>query len=197
MAKNNRDLGITELEDFAPHLRPTLEQSIEGMEFFGQITDNDAAKIPEPVFIEHILPMLANRSGKQSLEKWQQIAGTVMRPIDVYDAKTNAHLFRVPPILRSINEEFTGHGSRSAFEVVQTAEQKRRVMPAMGDAHIRVNLTDRVRHIPAEANQVVHWNEILKRYGYPPILKMETSENEVEDAANKPNEPEIDGFDDF
>lgn len=196
---SRRELGVAnEVEDFAPHLRQTLENSIEGMEFFDQITDNDAAPVPEPVFVEHLLPMLANRSGKQNLDKWQEIAGTVMRPLDVYDPKTEKVLFRVPPILRSIDEEFTGHGKLSAYEIVQTAEQKRRVMPRMGDAHIEANLTNRVRHIPAISDQVIQWNEILKRYDYPPILKMDTSEEDVEeDTAVKSTEPEFDGFDDF
>lgn len=198
MAKKNRDLGVNEVEDFAPHLRQTLQESLENMDFLEQLTREDAARLPEPVFVEHLLPVLANREGNQGLEKWQQIAGTAMRPIDVYDPKTNEVLFRVPPLLRSINEEFTGQGRHSAFEIIRVAELKRKTIPAMGDAHIRANLVERVKHIPAVAENVVTWNNILKRYGYPPILKMDTSEEDVKSqSASQSDNIEFDGFDDL
>lgn len=198
MSQKSRELGINEVEDFAPHLRPVLEEAVENMEFLNQLTKDDAAKLPEPIFVEHLLPVLANREGNQGLQRWQEIAGHVMRPIDVVDPKNGEVLFRVPPILRSINEEFTGRGASSAFEIVRVAEQKRKVIPAMGDAHIRANLVERVRHIPAHADSVIRWNEILKRYGYPPILKMDTSENDVkEDGESVSSDIEIDGYDDF
>lgn len=189
---------VNTLEDFAPNLRPVLERSIEQMDFLNEITKNDAAKIPESIFVEHLLPVLANRSGNQSLERWQRIAGHVMRPIDVFDPKTGETLFRVPPVLRSINEEFTGYGSRSAFEIVRTAEQKRRVMPAMGDAHIRTNLVDRVKHTKASFDNVVLWNNILLRYGYEPILSNKTTEQTSATEVKKDSpDLSIDGFDDF
>lgn len=194
MSKN--ETGINDLDDFAPHLRPTLEKSLDGMSFLDQLTQESAAQIPEPIFVEHILPVLANREGNQSLAKWQQVAGHAMRAIEVTDAKTNEVLFRVPPLLRSINEEFTGKGARSAFEIIRTAEQKRRVMPAMGDAHLRANLTNRVRHIPAPVKDVVAWNEILKRYGYDPILKRDVAPVPEENNSD-PTTMDIDGFDDF
>ena len=189
--------GINDVEDFAPHLRETLEKSLEGMDFLDQLTQDNEAKVPEPIFVEHILPILANRSGNQSLVRWQQVAGHVMRPILVIDPQNGEPLFRVPAILRSINEEFTGYGSRSAFEIVRTAEQKRKVMPAMGDAHLRANLVDRVRHIPASAKDVVAWNEILKRYGYEPILKIKTSAETNEEPEDTSGNIEVEGFDDF
>ena len=185
------------LEDFAPHLRPTLEKSLENMDFLNQLTQDSAARVPENIFVEHLLPVLTNRSGNQNLQRWQEVAGHVMRALDVYDVKTGETLFRVPPILRSINEEFTGRGARSAFEIVRTAEPKRKIMPAMGDRHIRTHLVERVGHVPANAQDVVTWNEILKRYDYPPILSIDIKAEDVKEVDSGQGPVEIDGYDDL
>lgn len=198
MSKKSRELGITELTDFAPHHRPALEQASEGMGFLEAITRDDAAKLPEPLFVEHLLPVLTNRSGNQSLEQWQRIAGNVMRPIDVTDPRTGEVLFRVPPILRSINGEFTGTGKHSAFEIISVAKKKREVIPAMGDSHISANLTNRMPHYRAQREHVIQWNEILKRYGCEPILSIDTTPEDVKTGDQDASDDlDIDGFDDF
>ena len=187
----------TQIEDFPLHVRPKLESALEGMALLQKVTEDDVARIPEDLFREYLMPVLANRSGNQSLVRWQQLAGHVMRGIEVCDTQTGEPLFRVPPILRSINEEFTGKGSRSAYEIIRTAENKRRIVPSLGDRHIQTHLVDQVRHVRIDSESVKAWNEILKRYGYPPLLKMNTSPVGEKEEEPIPVDLEVIAFDDF
>ena len=201
MANENRT-GVNRLEDFAPNLRPVLEEALEGMEFFEQLTRNDAARVPEPIFVEHLLPVLTNRETRQDLTIWKEVAGNVMRPLDIIDPQSGEVLFRVPPILRQIHHDFRGKGRNSVFEIIRTAEQKRLVLPALGTAHLRQHLVDRIGYVPAEAEDVIAWNEILKRYGYPPLLKTETQaleDSKGSDNGRKGGDDDIEilGYDDF
>jgi hypothetical protein len=188
------------LEDFPLHLRPKLETALESMEFLQEITNDDLARVPEDIFVDYLLPVLTNRTGNQSLARWQQVAGHVMRGIEVCDTQSGEPLFRVPALLRSINGDFTGTGSRSVYEIIRTAENKRRMIPALGDRHIQKHLVENVRHAAPNAKEVIAWNEILKRYGYPPILSIDTTPPSLETegvSVSANTELPVEGFDDF
>ena len=184
MAEKKASLENPSLEDFDPHYRRMLEKTLGAMEDLARITEKDAARIPEPVFVQHILPMLTNYSGNQDLTRWQQVAGHVMRPLEVFDPRTQETLFRVPPILRKIDREFTGRGRQSAYEILQTAEQKRKVVPRLGDAHIRNHLGSRIEHVPVDPQDIYQWNSILKRYGYEPVVKKEKAPESTDESSD-------------
>lgn len=188
-------MANNDLKDFDPILRPALENSLEAMDVLDEVVKNDAARITETVFKAKLLPVLANRDGKQSLGIWQDIAGNVLRPIIVLDDATGNVLFKVPAILRSINREFTGKGMNSASEIVATAQAKRNVMPAMADRHITENITNKITHTPVNSEDVLAWNEILVRYGYEPLFDYKAATKDT-DVVTKVA-PEVEGYDDF
>lgn len=170
----------------------TIENPTES---FKSLVEVDAAQLPEPVFVEHILPILTNRSGNQNFIKWQLIAGHVMRPIDVFDPATGQVLFRVPPILRTVSDAITKKGIRMSIpEIVSIAEKKSAIIPALGDKYIQTHLTNRIEKVPVYVDDVIAWNAILLRYNKEPILKTEITVNDE----NKPIETiHYEGFDDL
>jgi len=188
-----------ELRDFQPQFRKIMENSLEAMELLNQEVEKDAARIPEDVFVDYLLPVLTNRSGKQSLVRWQQVAGHVMRPLDVFDLRTKEVLFRVPPILRRINLSFTNGNAIPIRRLMETAEQKSRVIPALGDKYIQTQLVEKMGHVSASASVVIAWNAILKRYGYPPVINLDfiVPPEEHSEAILEPGDIEVEGFDDF
>lgn len=177
---DQKKTGVNAIEDFRPDLQPGLERAMEGIEFFKQLTEVDVAPIPEPIFREHILPILATRGQQQDLTIWQDVAGHVLRPLEVYDPETEEVLFRVPPILRQVdgltNRNVNVNG------IAQVADRKRQRLQSTGDAHIRKHLVERVPHEPARARDVLIWNDILIRYGYEPILSDEALQRARSDA---------------
>jgi hypothetical protein len=186
------------LEDFPPQLRRTLEDSLEGMSFLQQLTQDVAAKIPEPLFVEHLLPILANRDGRQSLVRWQQVAGSVMRPLDVYDPRDSKVLFRVPAILRQLNDTVINLSGRSTYEIIATVEKKRQIIPAIGDRYLQAHLTNRIEGLPANVKDVLAWNAILVRYGYPPLFKTLVEQPDaLSNETPSSNTLDYEGFDDL
>jgi len=185
-----------ELADFQPQYRQIMANSLDAMAVLTKEIEADAAKIPEDIFVDYLLPVLTNRSGNQSLARWQLVAGHVMRPLDVYDVRTKEILFRVPAILRSINSSF-GNAPKSVARIMDTVEQKRRVIPALGDKYIQTQLVEKMQHVDVNASEVIAWNEILKRYGYPPILNIDTTPLVEEQIAAANDDLEVEGFDDF
>ncbi|MBE0438168.1 MAG: hypothetical protein IBX57_00175 [Gammaproteobacteria bacterium] len=169
------------IEDFDPSLRGVLKDSIDAMDILLEATKNDSAKIPEAIFKEHILPILTNTDGNQSLYKWADVAGNILRPLDVINPATGEILFRVPAPLRSINREFTGEGQNSAFSIINTARLKGKVLPTLGDRFIKEHMTSKVSRIPVDVSTVSAWNAILARYGLKPRFNVDQANDETTD----------------
>ncbi len=169
---------LNKVKQHNPQLAHSLQRSLEGIDQLETITEQDAARIGESRFKRDLLPILADRSGEQDLTIWQEIAGHALRPIDVFDDQTGERLFRIPPLLRTLKREFTGRGRNSAYEILRTADQKSKVMPSLGDEHIRSRLTESVTSQPADLEDVRSWNAILRRYGYEPLVEMSESSSE-------------------
>ena len=183
------------LEDFDPYARKGLEKTLEAMETLDAITQASVARIPEPIFKEHILPILVNYDGKQSLVNWQRVAGHVLRALEVFDPRNGNVLFTVPPLLRQIRNEITGRGQHSAYEIIQTAEKKRQVVPALGDAYLRKDLVSRFQKEVVDVEAIRQWNQILARYGYPPRIQL--NEAKVESTPPPVNGVDIQDYEDL
>lgn len=166
---------LNKVKQHNPQLAHSLQRSLEGIEQLEAITEQDAARIGEARFKRDLLPILVERSGEQDLTIWQEIAGHALRPIDVFDDQTGERLFRIPPLLRTLKREFTGRGRHSAYEILRTADQKSKVMPSLGDEHIRSRLTESVTSQPIDIEDIRSWNAILTRYGYEPMVEVSTS----------------------
>lgn len=161
---------VKELKDFDPQVRSGLQKALEGMDEILNDSASDVARVSETDFVKHLLPILTNTSGGQSLDRWLDFAGHSMRGIEVFDPSTGEALFKIPPIMRRINREFTGRGELSAFEIVRTAQKKRLVHENLGNKHLNDHLTGRVSHTAVNVSDIQQWNSILKRYGYEPIF---------------------------
>ena len=153
-----------------------VKKALQAIDVLEQITVEDAARVPEPIFKEHILPMLVDRRKAHDLTFWQQIAGNVFRPLDIVDPKNNSVLFRCPSVLRMINVRITKGGRDSVYEIVKTSDQKSKIIPALGDKHINEALTHRFYHHPVNIDDILNWNKILTHYGYPPFIDLEPVE---------------------
>lgn len=148
-----------------PYAKGMLEDAIEGMDSLLKAAETDHAVIKERVFKRILLPVLLNRSGKQSLRIWQDIAGHPMRAIEVQDDRTGERLFIIPPLLKGILPSIDRRQKRmSIYEVLQTAEQKRRVIPGMGDKFLVENMKQWTPEGSNDDSTLRQWAAILARY---------------------------------
>ncbi len=184
------------LKDFDPSLRHALKNTIEQMDFLDILTKDDNARVPEPAFIKFLLPILTNRKGNQSLVPWQEIAGNVMRAIDVIDPSGNV-LFTVPPVLRTYQEDSLDLKGMSLQDILITAERKSKFIPAQGKKHFDLFVLNNVKRNHALLADVKTWNSILARYGYAPLIALEGETSEKETSGDGPDQLAIDGYDDL
>lgn len=133
---------------------------------------NDVARLPEPLFVSHLLPVLTDRSGEVDVSIWMDIAGHGFRPIDVYNPATNEVLFRVPALYARIPTESKFDSRRSLTMVVQEAGQRSMQHPAIGQTFLRMQLNNREVQGNINWDQVRQWNAILARYGHAPIVEL-------------------------
>lgn len=127
----------------------------------------DVAKIPEHEFKSVLLPILVqNETEDLSFERWLDIAGSWQRPIDVLDDKSGEVLFRVPALVGRNGQPTMQRADNSAYEMIENAQRKMRVVPRAGEEMLVRGLSERVT---AEGNREAAqqaWNDIYKRYGY-------------------------------
>lgn len=181
---------------------PTMAQFDPQLaEAFDQLQYPDLPSIQEDRFVREFLPMFANRDGnKVNLHAWLDIAGHPHLPVAVMRGQQMVCM--VPPLLRDAGM-VAGDRSKgqSIYENIITAEKKRTILPALGEAHLRETIIDRVKHEMASLNYAKAWNQIFKAYGFPEIelpdeAKAVIDETEVKAAAAAPIDPndEIDDF---
>lgn len=138
-------------------------------EAFDVLADIELPNIQEDRFVREFLPMFAaGLQEKVDIGRWLDVAGHAHLPVNVLRGET--FLFRVPPLLRDAGML---PGDRAAgqnmYENILTAEKKRAILPALGDAHLRETVINRVKHEPASLEYVKAWNSIFTAYGYPTI----------------------------
>lgn len=151
-------------------LLPSPENSpavTEAFRILAQADQVEVPKMPEQMFIEHLLPLLSAPAGQRvELDRWLDVAGTPLRPIDVVDNVTGEVLFRVPALMRTLptvmQEEI-----RYA-EIISEAQAHEKVMPIQAEHYLAQQL-GRVRTgatlLDVETAQ--QWNSIRKRYSLP------------------------------
>lgn len=149
-------------------LLPTSPQLMTAMKEIMSWTEKDVPKVPEAVFIEHMLPILVNTTAPQDLSWWMQIAGSLHRPIDVVGHNDEV-LFRVPALQNRPAPPPLNSGRNSVFETMAVARQKNDVIPGHGDHYLKNTLRHRVEPVKSSRASLVEWNAIRARYGYPPV----------------------------
>lgn len=132
--------------------------------------ENDIARIGENDFKAQLLPVLVNRGDDNNLQSWLNIAGTWRRPIEVLDDKTGEHLFLVPALVGKNDLPTLQSASNSAYDLIENAQKKMRVVPRAGDEMLIRGLTNRVKVVGARQEATDAWNYIYRRYGYDDLV---------------------------
>lgn len=151
-------------------LIPPPENSAEITEAFRVLSQADKVEVPrmpERMFIEHLLPLLSTPAGQRvELDRWLDVAGTPLRPIDIVDNVTGEVLFRLPPLMRTLPTVFQEEMRYS--EIITETQAHERVMPIRGEAYLQQQLA-RVRTgaTLVDVDTANQWNSIRQRYGLP------------------------------
>lgn len=166
------------------------EDIVEKLRTLQAIASNDVPKVPEAIFVQHILPVMTDRSGKVNLSRWVDVAGHAQRPIDVVDAR-GVVLFRVPALLQSYPTRSINGVQDSFLEHVQMSKKKIDIHPLMGSNYLTEGLLKRVIDLGPNHEVAQTWSDILARYGYSmPGLPTPTAPvTQRADASETPNEP--------
>lgn len=151
-------------------LLPPAPNSAEVTEAFRQLADIDSVevpKMPEAMFLEHILPMLSAPAGsKVDLTKWLDVAGTPIRPIDVVNNATGEVLFRVPALMRSMPTVFQEE-IRYA-EIVSETQARENIHVNVANQYLDKQLRNvRTGATLLDMETATAWNNIRARYGLP------------------------------
>lgn len=164
--------------------RTTTPAQLEAMKFLVGLVEKDVPKLPEPLFISHILPILTDQSGAADLSNWLAVAGTPNRPIDVVDGIGNV-LFRVPALQRTVRTVTLRDERPNYGNLVTHAELMRKNSPIAADAWLKQALDKTVPKGGVDLEPVHQLNEIFKRYNLPllPVGPSPTEEKQVEQRA--------------
>ncbi len=139
-----------------------------------RLGEEDVPKIREETFVNKLLPILTNTSGNVDVSIWQDYAGSVTRPIDVYDA-AGRHLFRVPPLVTRPVTNHHNDPARSVSHLLGEAKLRHEVHPVMGQTYLHEGLNAKFANLGlgVDLEKARAWSAILERYGYAPLLPSE------------------------
>lgn len=152
-----------------------------------QIAEENVAKLPEDIFKEVFLPVLAGdteRKHKEGIADWISIAGTPYKEVDIFDPKTQKVLFRCPPLFdnKGVNpvRDHSKRGQRPIADIVAMADQLSNLHPNQGIAFLTHELSHRALTMNTGARlapNVLRWNEVFQRYGRKPLIDVKGSVN--------------------
>lgn len=143
-----------------------------------KLKEEDVARISEAQFVNLLLPVLTDTTGKADLRVWQDLAGTVLRPIEVMDSAGNA-LFRVPSLMRRLNtRENPKDPNQAMSQIMGAARAHLNRHPILGATFIQANLARVGVDNRIDYDTVRQWNAILKRYGKP-LIPVDLPEDET------------------
>lgn len=155
------------IESMTP--KPVSPELRHAMESIAALASVDVPRLPEILFRTHLLPLLQDTSGEADLRIWQDIAGTVNRPIDVTDTQGNI-LFRVPALLGTVPTPTTNRerDPRSTYaEIVQMSHLKNEQHPAVGKSYLENALARKHSALPVDMDNLKQWNVVLAYYDLP------------------------------
>lgn len=149
---------------------------------------NDVARLPENLFVQNLLPVLTDRSGKVDIGVWLDIAGNGFRPIDVI-APNGEVMFRVPPLMTPIPTQVKRDSRHSLALLVEETNRRRLQHPAIGETFLRAQLAQRGVEQVLPIEQIRQWNTILVRYGHPPVIDLAKYDLPTEPGTAAASEP--------
>lgn len=153
----------------------------------------DMAKITEQEFTSKLLPILTNTGENANLESWLDVAGSWQRSIAVTDVTGKDVLFIVPALIGGTGKPVLQRGDNSAYELIENAQRKMRVVPRAGDEMLINGLRDRVSIDGDRVEAIKVWNYIYRRYGYTDLIMTEPNVD-TEEALNTTN-ADFSGYD--
>jgi hypothetical protein len=151
------------------------------------IAEETMARLPEDIFIEVFLPVLAGdppetRKHKEGIADWISVAGSPYKEVDIFDPKTNQVLFRCPPLFdyNGINpvRDVRDRGQRPIADIVNRAEQLNQLHPNQGLHYLKQELGQRLLTMNTGAKlapNVLRWNAVLQRYNRKPLVEVKGS----------------------
>ena len=132
----------------------------------------DVARLPEPLFVMHLLPVLTNTSGNVDLTVWLEIAGNGFRPIDVFNPATGETLFRLPSLYVEQKVDKPVNGRNPITVIMEEANRKSSQHPMIGQTFLRHQLANRGSNHVVDLQRIQTWNDILARYNLPPVIDL-------------------------
>jgi hypothetical protein len=161
-----------------------------------ELQEKDVAVIPESLFVSHLLPFLVAEDDRDaSLTMWLEVAGDWRRPIDVTDVKSGEVLFRVPALVANTGQPTLQRAENSAYELIENAQRKMRVVPRAGEEMLVKGLSERVKGEGSREENLAAWNAIYRRYGYEHLISSEAREAEA--AAPTESKSNVVGYDEL
>jgi hypothetical protein len=145
--------------------------------------ESEIPKLPEPLFHEYILPLLVskvdNPDERVDLTVWQDLAGSLNRPIDVIDSSGNV-IFRCPALMRTLPTNTHRNPRESLSEIVANAKVREHQFPGMGRTFFANAVEDKIPTQELNVAPLLMLNKIFAYYGLPLIKVAEDKVLDVE-----------------
>lgn len=134
--------------------------------------DVEVHSIPEPVFVQHFLPLFAGEIQETealNYTTWiEKVAGSDRAPVNVIDLNYNV-LFVVPPLLdASVIEQTTSGGSGTMSRIERQYSRLKEIDAGASQIYLEKMLKgSHLKEKPTQQviDNVKTWNEIFRRYG--------------------------------
>lgn len=148
---------------------------------FAEGHNREVAKLRESDFVKGVLGFLVHPDpAKRSLTQWIKHAGHITNEIDVTD-NTGTVLYRCPaPLFHPHTRTFEERkGTPPIDVVVNNAVLHDQRMPGLGSKMLVEEISSLIK--PQSELEIFQsrWNEVLARYGLPPITGSKAAEETV------------------
>lgn len=134
-----------------------------------QLTEELVARVPEHLFVQHLLPMIAGDEGHTNLEVWNHLAGSVFNKIAVV-APSGDVLFTLPPLATSPITPKDRESSNALFEIMNGYELRAKLSPIYARNYFENAIQGKMVMEKRDYAQLKAIDEILVRYDRKPHL---------------------------
>lgn len=136
-------------------------RDIRGM--LDQIEADLIARVPEHMFVQHILPIIAAEPGHTSLEPWEHLAGSTFNSMHVIDRSGNV-MFTVPPMAVSPRLDQDREARNSLYEIMEHYKLLANVSVIQARAYLDNKLQSLIRLQSRNFETLSQIDDILERY---------------------------------
>lgn len=133
------------------------------------LSEDLIAKVPEHLFIQHLLPIIAWDEGHTDLEVWNHLAGSIFNRIAVV-APSGETLFVLPAIASSPVTPSDRESSSALFEIMNGYELRTKLSPVYAKSYFEQAVDGKIVSKPRNFEQIKALDEILVRYGREPHI---------------------------